>query len=94
MKLSEILNGLFFSPSSRYEYVAQVRLMKPELFKEKISDIKTYRSLTSNRMVQVHDASGNFRVRPAPTEDKKNPEYGEWQSAGADGKRFAEAVAR
>lgn len=87
---SEVLKDTFFSTTNvRYEYVAQIRLVQPDLFKESVSTVETYRALHNNRMMQVHDKTGLFRVRLAPTEQERFPQYGRWQEAGALAKTLA-----
>lgn len=60
-------------------HINNIFLSQPEIFGEDSAKIKVFRNILTEEMVQLHEKTGLFRTRPAPTEAEKFPEYGEWQ---------------
>ena len=71
----EVIDDPFFHG---YEYLGTVLIVNVPLW-GKNSTVKTFQSYLNNTNIQVHQDSGYYRVRAAPTREYPFPEYGAWQ---------------
>lgn len=82
LDMNQIVNDPF---ANGFEFIAQVALVSPAFQPRGSALVRTYRSIWEDLTIQIHAATGNYRVRGAQRPDERYSEYGDWQQANSNG---------